>query len=431
MTKWEGKKITVFGLGRSGAAVARKLVPLKARLTLTEELAEDKLNPNLVSEMKRLGVGLQLGGHTAAAIEGADLIVMSPGVHLDLPVILEARRKNIPIISEIELAYRFFSKPVIAVTGTNGKTTTSTLIGEFLKAGGKRVAVAGNIGSPLTEVEDRDLDFIVAEISSYQLETIVTFRPWISLILNLTEDHIERHRTLRAYAEAKARIFMNQKKTDYLIYNAEDKLVSEMVLQAEARRIPFSKNRSFLNPFDLKIPGEHNLENALAAAKAAVLCGVKIEVIDRVLRTFPGVEHRIEFVAEKNGVRFINDSKGTNPDSTIVALKSLTNGKKNIVLIAGGRDKGGSLTDMCHLIKDAVKKVVLIGEAAPRFKAELGNNQYQEVVLAKDFESAVKTAYAAAQPGETVLLSPACASFDMFLNFEERGQVFKELVRRL
>jgi len=431
MTKWEGKKVTVFGLGRSGAAVARKLIPLKARLTLTEESAEDKLDPNLVSEMKRLGAGLELGGHTVAAIEGADLIVMSPGVHLDLPVILEARRKNIPIISEIELAYRFFSKPVIAVTGTNGKTTTSTLIGEFLKAGGRRAAVAGNIGSPLIEVSDQDLDFIVAEISSYQLETIVAFRPWISLILNLTEDHIERHKTLRDYAEVKARIFMNQKNTDYLIYNAEDKLVSEMVLQAEARRIPFSKNRSFLNPHEIKIPGEHNLENALAAAQAALICGIKREVIDRVLKAFPGVEHRIEFIDEKNGVRFINDSKGTNPDSTIVALKSLTNGKKNIVLIAGGRDKGGSLTDMCRLIKGFVKKVVLIGEAAPRFKEELAKNHYGEVVLSPDLKSAVNTAYSLAEPGEIVLLSPACASFDMFLNFEERGRAFKELVGRL
>lgn len=431
MTKWEGKKVTVFGLGRSGAAVARKLAPLKARLTLTEESAENKLDPNLVSEMKRLGAGLELGGHTAAAIEGADLIVMSPGVHLDLPVILEARRKNIPIISEIELAYRFFSKPVIAVIGTNGKTTTSTLIGEFLKAGGRRAAVAGNIGSPLIEVSDQDLDFIVAEISSYQLETIVAFRPWISLILNLTEDHIERHKTLRDYAEVKARIFMNQKNTDYLIYNAEDKLVSEMVLSAEARRIPFSKNRSFLNPHEIKIPGEHNLENALAAAQAALICGIKREVIDRVLKAFPGVEHRIEFVDEKNGVRFINDSKGTNPDSTIVALKSLTNGKKNIVLIAGGRDKGGSLTDMCRLIKGLVKKVVLIGEAAPRFKEELAKNHYGEVVLSPDLKSAVNTAYSLAEPGEIVLLSPACASFDMFLNFEERGRAFKELVGRL
>jgi len=431
LTKWEGKKVTVFGLGRSGSAVTRKLVPLKALVTISEELPEEKLDPELLTEMRELKVKLELGGHTDAAIEGADLIVMSPGVHLDLPVILKARQRNIHVISEVELAFRFLSKPIIAVTGTNGKTTTCTLIYEFLKAGGKKIIVAGNIGNPLIEVDDRGLDLVVVEISSYQLENIVTFRPWISLILNLTEDHIERHKSMKDYVAAKARIFLNQRKSDYLIYNAEDKLVRELVGSAEARLVPFSKKNSFIDPADLLIPGEHNLENALAEATAALICGVRWETIRSSIRVFPGVEHRIEFVTEKRGVKFYNDSKGTNPDSTIVALKSLSRGQKNIILIAGGRDKGGDLTDLMHLISNTVKKVILIGEAAPRFEAALKSKLYQDPVLASDFAQAVNTSYSLAKPGDTILLSPACASFDMFKNFEERGRIFKQLVKEL
>ena len=431
MTKWEAKKITIFGLGKSGMAAAKRLIPLKAQVTITESLGEDKLDKNLLSQMRDIGVKLELGGHTSASIEEAELIVVSPGVHLDLPVILEAKKRNIPVISEIELACRFFCKPIIAVTGTNGKTTTCTLIYEYLKAAGRPIAVAGNIGTPLISIDDKDLDFIVLEISSYQLETILTFRPWISMILNLTEDHIERHKSMDEYASAKARIFMNQRKTDYLIYNAEDKIVSSLVTQSEARLVPFSKKRSFINPKDILIPGEHNLENALAAALAAMICGVPEGTIKKVLASFSGVEHRIEFVAEKRKVKFYNDSKGTNPDSTIVALKALSNGSNNIILIAGGRDKGGDLTDLVHMISDNVKKVVLIGEAAERFGRALKSNNYDNIVFAGDFKEAVNTSYSLAIQEDIVLLSPACASFDMFSNFEERGKIFKDLVLSL
>ncbi len=431
MTKWEGKRVTIFGLGRSGIAVADRLVPLKADVTITESLAEKDISPEIITRMKALGVKLELGGHTNAVIENADLIVMSPGVHLDLPPVLEAKKRGIPVISEIELAFRFLCKPIIAVTGTNGKTTTATLIGEFLKAAGKRSVVAGNIGDPLVAVNDADLDLIVAEISSYQLETIVTFRPWISLILNLTEDHIERHKTMEEYSQAKARIFMNQKKTDYLIYNAEDKTVASIVSDAEARLVPFSIKQPFLKPDEMLIKGDHNLENAMAAAQAALISGVGIDTIKSVLKDFKGVEHRIEFVIEKKGIRFYNDSKGTNPDSTVVALKALSNGSRNIILIAGGRDKGGDLTDLVHLISDNVKNVVLIGEAAERFGTALRSNRFDQLTFSGDFKAAVDDSYAMAQPGDIVLLSPACASFDMFKNFEERGKTFKELVLNL
>ncbi|MBI5698881.1 UDP-N-acetylmuramoyl-L-alanine--D-glutamate ligase [Candidatus Saganbacteria bacterium] len=431
MTKWEGKKVTILGLGKSGVAAARRLVPLKALVTVSEALSEDKLDPEALSHLKALKVTLEVGGHTLTSLEGCDLLVVSPGVHLDIPIILEAKKRNIPVISEIELGCRFIHKPIIAVTGTNGKTTTASLLGEFLSAAGKKVMVAGNIGFPLVEVNDADLDFIVLEISSYQLETIVTFRPWISILLNLTEDHIERHRSIEEYAAAKARIFLNQKKNDYVIYNAEDELVSRIVTKAEARQISFSVKRPFLDPKNIKIPGEHNLQNSLAAAQAALICGVPQKTIDEVLQTFSGVEHRIEFVTEKKGIKFYNDSKGTNPDSTIVALKSLYQKGKNIIVILGGRDKGGDLTDLVHLVGDAAKKVVLIGEASERFHKELKKDGYKDVVLAGNFKEAVNTSYKLARSGDIVLLSPACASFDMFKNFEERGKTFKDLVSAL
>ncbi|HTY13089.1 MAG TPA: UDP-N-acetylmuramoyl-L-alanine--D-glutamate ligase [Candidatus Omnitrophota bacterium] len=431
MTKWEGKKVTIFGLGCSGVSAAERLIPLKADILITESLEEDKISPEIITRMKGLGIKLEMGGHTDAAIEGTELVVMSPGVHLDIPQVIEAKRRGIPVISEIELAFRFLCKPIIAVTGTNGKTTTTTLIGEFLKAAGKKVAVGGNIGDPLVAVDDADLDFVVAEISSYQLETIVTFRPWISLILNLTEDHIERHKTMEDYARAKARIFLNQRSTDYIIYNAEDAIITSIVRDAEPRKVPFSIKRPFLSPDEMFIKGDHNLENAMAAAQAAMIAGVPMGTIKTVLKDFKGVEHRIEFVAEKGGIKYYNDSKGTNPDSTIVAIKALANGSRNIVLIAGGRDKGGDLTDLVHMISDNVKNVVLIGEAAQRFGAALSANRFDRLTFAGDLKGAVESSRSLAGPGDIVLLSPACASFDMFKNFEERGRTFKDLVFNL
>ncbi len=432
MTKWEEKKVSVFGLGKSGFAIIKKLKALGAEVFLTDSGKPDVESENALKELK---VKYEFEKHSEESISNKDLIVLSPGVNPSLPILKKAKELNIPVISEIELAYRFLSKPIIAVTGTNGKTTTTTLIGEFLKAAGKKVAVAGNIGIPLVSIDDTDLDFIVAEISSYQLETIVTFRPWISLILNLTEDHLQRHKTMDNYGIVKSKIFENQKKTDFLIYNAEDPIVSKLVLKSEARLVPFYKHEAekvlHIDSIDMKIKGEHNIENALAASLAAKIAGVKPETISDVLKNFPGVEHRIEFVRELNGIKFYNDSKGTNPDSTIVALKALGNKDKNIVLILGGRDKGTSLDKMVEKINETTKKVVLIGEATERFKEALETSGFKQTVIAKDFKSAVKDAYSSSKSGEIVLLSPACASFDMFKNFEDRGEIFKELVGQL
>ncbi|MFH1361328.1 MAG: UDP-N-acetylmuramoyl-L-alanine--D-glutamate ligase [bacterium] len=423
---YKDKKIVVFGLARSGLAAAQKLALLGARVTITDKKKEEHFDPKIIRHLKGLGVICELGGHPENLLSGADLIVVSPGIHLDIPVLSKTR---VPIISEIELAFQLLKKPIIAVTGTNGKTTTTTLIGEMLKAGGKKVAVAGNIGNPLVEVDDVELDYIVAEISSYQLEVIDKFKPWISVILNIQPDHLERHKTMAEYIKQKAKIFLNQTGDDYLIYNLDDQEVSAMVKTAKSKLIPFSKSETeiiTLSPKEIKIPGRHNLENALAAAKVADLCEIDGKTVAGVLRAFPGVEHRIEFTATINGVDFYNDSKATNPDSTLVAIETFAG--KGLVLILGGKDKGVSLAALSAKIKESVKGVILIGEAAQRFSQSLKTVGYENIYFTQTMNAAIEKARFLARPGEIVLLSPACASFDMFANFEERGQVFKKAV---
>lgn len=421
------KKITVFGLAKSGIAAAKKLALLGAKVKVSEVKPESAVDPKVVCELKALGVNVELGGHSKDALT-AELIVVSPGIHLDIPILEQVKQKGIPIISEIELAYSLLSKPIIAVTGTNGKTTTTTLIGELLKAGGKKVVVAGNIGAPLVEVDDSNLDYIVAEISSYQLETIDSFKPWISIILNIQPDHLERHGSMEEYINQKSRIFMNQVGDDYLVFNQDDSKVLKMVKKAKAKLIGFSTKHPeiiTIAPNEIKIPGRHNLENSLAAASAAYLCGVKKETVAKVLKTFPGVEHRIEFVALINGVEFYNDSKATNPDSTLVALETFKG--KGLILILGGKDKGTDLSLLCQKVKENVKDVVLLGEATDRLKKALEKSGYNNIHLATSMEEVVDQSLSLANKGDIVLLSPACASFDMFANFEERGRVFKKL----
>jgi UDP-N-acetylmuramoylalanine--D-glutamate ligase len=447
MQNFKNKNVTVFGLAKSGIASAKKLVSLKAKVTVTEAKPASDLDPSLLEKLQSDGIKLELGGHSSQSVESADLIVVSPGVHIDIPVLGEAKQKGIPIISEIELAYRLLKKtilrpcsgsvpsevevPIIAVTGTNGKTTTTTLIGEILKAGGKKVAVAGNIGSPLVEVDDEHLDYIVAEISSYQLETIVEFRPWISVLLNIQPDHLERHKTMEEYINQKARIFMNQTGDDYVIFNMDDSEITKMAKRTQAKLVGFTKSQAEITTLlrsEIKIPGRHNLENALAAAQAAYLCGVDKKTVAEVLRAFPGVEHRIEFVSKMGDIEFYNDSKATNPDSTLVALETFYG--RGVILILGGRDKGVSLEALCQKVKEGVKAVVLIGEASERFKKALEDAGYTNLHQAGSIEEAVEKSYRLGSPKDIVLLSPACASFDMFANFEERGRVFKEAVRR-
>ena len=432
MDNYKNKKITVFGLARSGIAAAKKLASLGAEVFITDIKPTSEFDSAALEELQKLKIDLELGGHSLKAIEAAELIVVSPGIHLDIPMLEEAKRRDIPSISEIELAYQLFSKPMITVTGTNGKTTTTTLIGELLKAGGKRVAVAGNIGSPLVEVNDSSLDYIVAEISSYQLETIIKFKPWISVILNIQPDHLERHKTMEEYIRQKSRVFMNQNSDDYVIFNLDDPEVARMVKKSKAKPVGFTKSKPeiiTMSPSEIKIPGKHNLENSLAAAQAAYLCGVDKQTVAEVLRTFPGVEHRIEFVSEINGVEFYNDSKATNPDAALVALETFR--ERGIILILGGRDKGVALDTLSQKVKEGVNAVVLIGEATQRFNKALKKAGYTNVHLTGSMEEAVNISSGLAKSGNVVLLSPACASFDMFSNFEERGRMFKDAVKML
>ena len=427
-SNFKNKDVTVFGLGISGQAAAKRLVRLGVKVSVVDKKSESELPKELLTQLKELGVNLLLGKHQ---LPQTDVIVVSPGIHLDVPELKAAQQQNIPIISEIELAYQILSKPIIAVTGTNGKTTTTTLIGEMLKAGGKKVAVAGNIGTPLVSVDDSQLDYIVAEISSYQLETSQTFNPWVSLILNIQPDHLARHGSMAEYMRQKARIFANQSGDDYLIYNADDPVVVTMAKTAQAKLVPFSKQELSIitcEPSQIKIPGRHNLENALAATQAANLCGVSAEIIAKVLKSFPGVEHRIELVKEVRGVKYFNDSKATNPDSTLVALETFAG--QPVVLILGGKDKGTDLNQLIAQVKKNAKATVLVGEAKARFAQAL--KQVGVAVHPVDsMEQVVQTSANLAQTGDIVLLSPACACFDMFSNFEERGRVFKTLVEQL
>ena len=432
MQEIKGKNVTVFGLAKSGIAAARRLVSLGAKVTVSEIKPASEVDPDVLKELQPLELDLELGGHSQTAIASAEMIVVSPGIHTDIPILKQAEEKGIPIISEVELAYRLLKKPVIAVTGTNGKTTVTTLIGELLKAGGKRVAVAGNIGVPLVGVDDEELDYVVAEISSYQLETVDRFRPWISVILNIQPDHLERHRTMEEYIRQKARIFLNQQGDDYVVFNQEDPAVAEMVKAAKAKKIGFSKAGAeiiTLPPERIRIPGKHNLENALAAAQAAYLCGVGKDKVARVLREFPGVEHRIEFVTQVKGIDFYNDSKATNPDSTLVALDTFDG--RGIILILGGKDKGTSLDILSQKVKASVREVVLVGEASRRFRNALEQAGFSSIHQSGSLEEAVRISLGLGKSGDIVLLSPACASFDMFRNFEERGRAFKRAVREL
>ena len=446
------KKICILGLGKSGLACIKKLSGLGASIMVSESKSSDKIPQGTAEFLKTLEIPLETGGHTEKFLCESDLIVASPGVHLDLESIEKAREKGIQIISEVELAFSFFTKPVIAVTGTNGKTTTTTLIGGILKNEGYKIAVAGNIGVPLISIDDTDLDYIVVEMSSYQLDGIDKFRPRVSLILNLTQDHLERYGGMEKYGQAKARIFMNQTKQDYLVYNGQDRLVMDLVKNAVCQKVSFafdsaSEKGAFLNGgyicrldenyveaicavTDIKIKGDHNIENCLAAASACLCLKVSKAAIAKTFKEFTGVEHRIEPAGQVKDVEFINDSKATNPDSTVVALKTLGR-DKNIILILGGRDKGGSLDAMCDVIKSTVRSVILIGEASERFNKALLESGFDTIRHADTLDDAVKSSLEMSHPGDKVLLSPACASFDMFEDYEHRGKAFKQAVAKL
>lgn len=449
---FKGKTILVLGAGISGISVSRILRGYGASVILSDAKPANKINHDL-SGLTASGVTLALGQkQDESLLQDVDYLVLSPGVSIYSPLVEAASGKGIVVMSEVEVAYRICKAPIVAITGTNGKTTTTTLTGEIIKAAGQEVVVGGNIGQALSkEVQDVSAEgVVVAEISSFQLEGIIDFRPRVAAILNLTPDHIDRHRTLDTYREMKERIFANQRPEDYVVLNYDDSAVRAMAKRAPSQVVFFSrleeldsgvyvkdgvirirwqnKTVNVCPVTDLKIPGSHNVENALAACGVAYFAGAGPDAMARVLKSFTGVEHRIEPVETINGVTYYNDSKATNPESSIKALEAFPG---HIILIAGGRDKNTDLTEFMQLTEQRVDHLILLGEAAERFGQAAVQHGVSQIHYVKDYAVAVKLAHDLAKAPQIVLLSPACASYDMFNNYEERGRAFKDLVRRL
>jgi UDP-N-acetylmuramoylalanine--D-glutamate ligase len=439
------KKVLVVGLARTGSECARFLVKQGAKVWVSDLRTETDLKAE-IDALRGLPVGYFLGGEERGWLEGMDLVVPSPGVPAENSLLREASHRGIKILSEIDLAYRFLSAPLIAITGTNGKSTTTTLVGEMLKTKGTKVFVGGNIGAPLLGFAGGDWEWGVVEISSFQLEWIEAFRPRVAVLLNLSEDHLDRYPDFAAYCGAKARIFENQMAQDVAVLNRNDPLVWDLRQGSRARIISFGfsevnqgvfvdseaivwRDGSSEERFPLrqvKIQGVHNVENMMAAVAVAKAVGVAAPIIQQTLEEFPGLEHRLEFVRVKNGVRYYNDSKGTNVGAVV---KSLASFAAPIILLAGGVDKGGDYGLLREGIEKSVKRLVLFGAASQRIAKAVG--ALTETTAVESLESAVRDAYEHARPGDVVLLSPACSSFDMFRNYAERGRIFKSLVQAL
>ena len=407
------KNVLVFGSGISGEAACALLLKEEAKVVLYD--GNDKLNPEEIrakieggdSESLEIVLGTLEGDRKEELLDKLSLVVMSPGVPTDLPIVNEMREKGLPIWGEIELAYVFGKGDVLAITGTNGKTTTTSLLGEIMKNYAQSSFVVGNIGNPYTSIalQTREDSVIVAEMSSFQLETIQTFCPRVSAILNITPDHLNRHHTMEAYIEAKENIAKNQTEKDTCVLNYEDDVTRA-----------FGEN------------GTHNHENAMAAAGMAAAYGVPVDVIRRTLKEFQGVEHRIEYVAEKNGVVYYNDSKGTNPDAAIKGIQAMN---RPTVLIGGGYDKDSAYDEWIDSFDGKVKKLVLLGATRDKIAETARAHGFEDIEMADTFEEAFAKCVENAKPGDAVLLSPACASWGMFKNYEERGDKFKELVNNL
>jgi len=441
----KGRRILVVGMGISGAAVAGFLCARGAAVTITDRATV----PDAAIEIPALesrGVRFELGGHRPESFTQADMIVVSPGVPHTMPLIREAEAGGVPVMGELELAFRFVQSPIIAVTGTNGKTTTTTLLGHLLRSAGFRVVVGGNIGTPLTSLADtsKTVDVAVVEVSSFQLDTIDTFRPDISVILNITPDHLDRYDGLPAYADSKGRILKNQRGTDVAVLNGNDPEVRRIsagaavqkqffyATQKEAGGV-FQEDRFLLQggPHDgisidlscLGQPGRHNRENAAAAVLAALAFGAKPDDVQAALSDFKGLPHRIAPVATRKGVRFFDDSKATNIDAVAKALEAFSD---PVVLIMGGRSKGYRFDALAEVVKARVRVLLVIGESAPAIMGDLGDVVPSRVC--DDMTDAVSQAANLACPGDVVLLSPGCASFDMFRNYKERGEAFCKAV---
>ena len=446
-----GDAILIIGAARSGVASAEYLLSIGKQIVISD--MNTKLAEDVETQLGHASVSYVWGKQPDVAALQPELIVMSPGVPLSIPPVVKARELGIPVISEPELAFRYSDVPFVAITGTNGKTTTTTLTAFLLEKEGRKVVAGGNIGLPLISQcpQMSANDIVVAEMSSFQLESVDSFCPKVAVVMNLTPDHLDRHKTMEAYAAAKANIFKNQGPEEYLLLNKDDAIVAAMAAGAKSHVYYFSQQeildegiwledgnlvyrldkngapQVLIPAAEIGIVGSHNWQNAMAASLAALLMGQQPEIIAERLRAFKGVAHRMEPVATIDGVLYVNDSKGTNPDSTEKALGSY--GKRPIVLIAGGRNKGSDMAVLVPLMRAHCRGVVLVGEATGDFIDAFERTGYTDYVCADSFEDAVAKAREMAQSGDVVLLSPACASWDMFDNFEQRGDLFKELVK--
>lgn len=443
------KKVLVVGLGKSGLASTLFLKKHGAKVVVNDIKGEE----NFEKEKKILidnGIDYVFGRHPEDIFLKQDLIVVSPGVPTNTEPFLKAYDKGIEIIGELELACRFISTPIIAITGTNGKTTTTTLLGEILKKEGIKVFVGGNIGTPLIEYADDDsADLVVLEVSSFQLETTSHFHPFGGVILNITPDHLDRYKSMEEYASVKMRLFEKQETFDFAVLNADDNwimrykpaILSDIYLFSTTKEVekgayfkdgkihynhPAIKGKGEIHEKEIRLKGIHNMENVMASSISALEVGVKFDTIREVLKNFEGLHHRVEFVEDINGISFYNDSKGTNVGAVERALAGFNN---PVVLILGGRDKGGGYDFLIDQIKRIVKHVIALGEAKDNIYNDLHN--YVTVEKVNSFEEAVYTAFHRADKGDVVLLSPACSSFDMFSSYTERGEKFVEIVKRI
>lgn len=442
------KHITVVGLGKTGQALAGFLNARGAKVTAVDRSPESALG-DIPAGLRRAGVDVFLGGHDPAAFENSDLIVLSPGVPHTLASVVRAKNAGVPVTGEIELASWFIHTPIVAVTGTNGKTTVTRLIGEMLKASGLNAFVGGNLGTPLISYAHgaMDADVVVAEISSFQLDTADTFHPRVGVLLNITADHLDRYPNLRAYGRSKARLFARQTQTDIAVLNRSDHLIMELTRDISAGKCLFNQKEDAacgvwienaqmrvktpehgemtIQAMDVPLPGRHNMENAAAAALAALAAGASCEGVLRGLREFVPDPHRLQYVGRFHGVDYYDDSKATNVDAVVRAVAAVSS---PVVLILGGRDKGGGYAGLAPVVKDRVRSLVLLGEAANAIERELG--EIARTVKADSMDAAVAAAADLAQAGDTVLLSPACASFDLYDNYAQRGEDFQRAVKQ-
>ncbi len=442
---YTGKQVIVIGAGRTGCSLVRYLLARDAIVTLSDARRLEEIS--IPGEFAAAGVRLDLGGHTAALFAQADLVAVSPGVPLDLPALHAARLHNVPILGEIEIASRELKQPLAAITGTNGKSTVTTLMGDMFLACGKRTFVGGNLGMPLIEAVGRDWDWLVVELSSFQLETIETFRPEFGVLLNISEDHLDRYPDMASYQAAKARLFENMTEHDWVVLNADDPKVLAAASRVRASRVLFSGQRLLeegmgmdgrwlvwrwqgeelrFDVGDLMIQGQHNHENVMAAMIPPLLQGCAAEAVWQAATAFKGLPHRMELVGEACGLRWFDDSKGTNIGSVVKSLAGLD---PPLTLIAGGKDKQGSLEPLADAIRAKVDHLILIGEAADRMAETFDG--LTTIHRAASMQQAVRLAAAVSPPGGIVLLSPGCSSYDMFRSYVERGRVFAEAVAML